>query len=115
MTGDESWIFWLNSHTAQWLSESNLRSKKSRLTIRAKKSIICLSFSLREFLAVSLLGDGDTFNFDFMINVVFPEIRTKIAEQCSQKDFKNLILHMDNVPYHNSRQSTAEIEKLELS
>jgi hypothetical protein len=42
-------------------------------------------FSFRGFLAVSLLGNGERFNSDFMINVVFPEIETKIAEEHSQK------------------------------
>jgi hypothetical protein len=56
--------------------------------------MICGFFSLRGFLAVSLLGDGESFNSDFMTNVVFPETGTKIAEERSQKGLKILILDM---------------------
>jgi hypothetical protein len=50
-----------------------------------------------------------------MINVTFPEIGTKIAEQRSQMGSKNLILHLDNAHCPNSRQATAKIVKLRLS
>jgi hypothetical protein len=50
-----------------------------------------------------------------MINVVFPEIGTKIAEQHPQKGLTNLILQIDNAPCQNSKQATAEIQKLRLS
>jgi hypothetical protein len=54
--------------------------KEAKTYDRSEKSTICVFSSLREFLAVSLFGDGDIFNFNFMIIVVFSEIRTKIAE-----------------------------------
>jgi hypothetical protein len=50
-----------------------------------------------------------------MVNVVFPEIGTKIAEQRSQKGLTNLILQIDNAPCQNSKQATAEIQKLRFS
>jgi hypothetical protein len=66
-------------------------------------------------LTILLFGDSDTINCYFLINIVSPEIETKTTEQHWQKDLKNLILHLNNIPCHNSRQMTAEIEKSELS
>jgi mRNA deadenylase 3'-5' endonuclease subunit Ccr4 len=80
-----------------------------------EKSVICVFFSLRGFLAVLLLGNGESFNSDFMTNVVFREIVTKITEERLQKCLKSLILHMDNAPCHNSRQMMIDIRKFGLA
>jgi hypothetical protein len=50
-----------------------------------------------------------------VINVVFPEIGTKTAEDGLQKGLKNLILHMSSALRHNSRQMRMEIQKLRLA
>jgi hypothetical protein len=43
------------------------------------------------------------------VNVVFPEIGTKLLRSPPHNGLKNLILHMDNVPCDNSRQTMMEI------
>jgi hypothetical protein len=88
MTGDESWMFWLNFDTAQWLPEGSPSPQKPRLTIGAEKSMIYLFFTLRRFFAFSLLGDGDRFHSGLMTNAIFLEIGTKIAKQHAQKASK---------------------------
>jgi hypothetical protein len=80
----------------------------------SEQSMSCVFFSLRGFLIVSLLGDGGPFDYDFMINVVFPETGTKIAKQRPQKGRKTMILQVDTASCHHSRQTTAEIERTRI-
>jgi hypothetical protein len=48
-------------------------------------------------LAASLFGDGDAFHSDFLINVIFPEVGTKIAKQARRRFQKS-----DSAPGHSS-------------
>jgi hypothetical protein len=77
--------------------------------------MICVFFSLRGVLVVSLLGDDDTFQSDLMSNATFSEVGAKHVEQSRQKGLDNLLLQMVHAPCRNSRQTTPETETIGLS
>jgi hypothetical protein len=72
--------------------------------------MVCGLFSLRVFLAMKLLSDRTSFDPDFMIYHIFPEIDNKIAKTRPEMRLKGLDLHPDNAPTYTSWQRGDELD-----
>lgn len=114
VTGDEVWIYWRNDNTSQWLHVGEKRPLVPKVVINSKKSMFSIFLSLYGFVVVKMLPNGEKFNSDFMIHNVLPEIPAKIAVLHPKRSHKNILVHMDNAPSHNSKITSDEISKLKM-
>jgi hypothetical protein len=115
MAGDENWTFSAQLSCRSMVARRQSEAKETKAYARSEKVDDLPLFQSARVLAVPSLRDNDTFHFDFLINAVFPEIRTKITEERPQNDLKIPIRDLESAPCHNSRQTSVEIEKFGLS
>jgi hypothetical protein len=88
--------------------------KETRAYHKSKNFRDLSLFQCAKVFGCSLLGHGPTFDSVLMINIVFPEIGAKLAEERPQQGLKNVDRRRDRASCHNSGQAT-EIKQLGLS
>lgn len=108
-TGDECWLYWENDPNSQWLPQGEKRPLKPRKTITSKKTMFSIFFSLRGFLVVKTLPSGQKFNSQFMIDIVIPELCSKMQQFRQKSGAKGTFLHFDNATCHKSQTTQNKI------
>ena len=114
ITGDQSWIYWDNPHTSQWVPQGNQRPIHEKHTIASKKSMITVFFGLRGFVLVNVLKKGERFNSAYMVNEILPSLSNEISKSRPKIGLKGIHIHIDNAKAHNSKMTMNEISKYQM-
>ena len=115
ITGDESWIYWNNSHTKQWIHCGEPRPTTPNHLIADKKSMLTVFFSTRGFLLINLMPQGQKFNSKYMCNTILSNLKTNYEVVRKNAKSKGTYLHMDNAKPHNSQMTKAFIQNLGMN
>lgn len=114
ITGDQSWIYWDNPHTSQWVPQGYERPIHEKHTCASKKSMITIFFGLRGIILVNVLKKGKKFNSSHLVNEIFPSLSNAISKWRPKIGLKGIHIHMDNAKSHTSKKTMDEISKYQM-
>lgn len=114
ITGDQSWIFWDNPHTSQWIVKGTERPIHAKHNIASKKTMITVFLSCKQVILVKILKNGEHFNSSYMIQEIFPALYNEMLKTRPKIGLQGTKIHIDNAKSHNSKMTMNEIDKYRM-
>ena len=110
ITGDESWIFYDNTGTAEWVfpgEESTVAQKRQQ---GDKKLMLVAFFNSQRIVYADFLEAGTTQN-----SVSFCKTLDELVHSLPLFSSKTVWLHVDNAPSHTSKHTRAHLKMIGLT
>lgn len=110
VTGDESWIFFDNQGTAEWVFPGEQRTLGVKRQQGAKKLMLVVFFNSQKIILADFIPEGTTLDA-----LSFCDILDRLVQQLSAPRSRSVWLHVDNASSHRAKRTSDHLHEIGLS
>ena len=111
ITSVESWFYFSYHANSMWVKEKNEVLEVESRFQNSRKAMLCIFWSLENFLMLRILPEETTYNTDYVVNTLLPDLEEAALSTRPVKGLKSYYLHWDNARPHYSKDTTKEVNK----
>jgi histone-lysine N-methyltransferase SETMAR len=112
-TGDESWMLYAYPYETQWILDGETPEGIACPTQFQRKIMLTVFFNGTCDFAMDLMPEGRTMNSTYFCETILPKVAS-VAFQKRRLCRRKIMIHFDNAPIHNSKDSLEKIASLKM-